>query len=218
MEAKTTNVILNITLEEARKWYVSDNETLKELALRVFTEKDLIFNFKDIKSFQDACKALHYYVRNSTVESIASISRASAAMFKLNIVRKALNFGHDMYLVKAAKDSHIYYPYNPFIAKSSTYFENKIKLGIMDVIGKIKNDGIEYIVLNGIPSVRTYSGLAVYNGLTNVGSANIDSGLLGCASKEIAKHFGKYFGMLITEAKYADLPGFEITENKYGYK
>ena len=36
-----------------------------------------------------------------------------------------------------------------------------------------------------------------------------------CATKEIAKHFSKYFGMLITEAKYGDLPDFEIIENKY---
>ena len=40
-------------------------------------------------------------------------------------------------------------------------------------------------------------------------------GFLGCASKEIAQHFGKYFGMLITEAKYADMIDFEIIENKY---
>lgn len=35
-------------------------------------------------------------------------------------------------------------------------------------------------------------------------------GFLGCASKEIAEHFGKYFGMLITEAKYGDMVDFEI--------
>lgn len=41
-------------------------------------------------------------------------------------------------------------------------------------------------------------------------------GFLGCASKEIAKHFGKYFGMLITTAKYADIiKDFEVIESKY---
>lgn len=38
---------------------------------------------------------------------------------------------------------------------------------------------------------------------------------MGCASKEIAQHLSKYFGMLITEAKYDDLPDFEIIEEKY---
>ena len=40
---------------------------------------------------------------------------------------------------------------------------------------------------------------------------------LGCMTKEIAKHFGKYFGMLITEAKYGDIPGFEIVTTKYNF-
>ena len=31
----------------------------------------------------------------------------------------------------------------------------------------------------------------------------------------LSRHFGKYFGMLITEAKYADMIDFEIIENKY---
>ena len=29
-------------------------------------------------------------------------------------------------------------------------------------------------------------------------------------AKEIAQHFGEYFGMLITEAKYADMINFEM--------
>lgn len=36
----------------------------------------------------------------------------------------------------------------------------------------------------------------------------------GCATKEIAEHFGKYFGMFITETKYAD-KDFEVIESKY---
>lgn len=29
----------------------------------------------------------------------------------------------------------------------------------------------------------------------------------------MVEHFGKYFGMLITEAKYGDLPDFEIVDS-----
>lgn len=36
------------------------------------------------------------------------------------------------------------------------------------------------------------------------------------ATKEIAQHFGRYFGMLITTAKYADvIKDFEIIKSKY---
>ena len=48
-----------------------------------------------------------------------------------------------------------------------------------------------------------------------VGYCYSDSGFLGCATEEIARHFGKYFGMLITEAKYGDLKDFEIVDNYY---
>lgn len=34
-------------------------------------------------------------------------------------------------------------------------------------------------------------------------------------TEEIAKHFGKYFGMLIIEAEYGDKPGFTIINSKY---
>ena len=36
-----------------------------------------------------------------------------------------------------------------------------------------------------------------------------------CATKEIAQHFSKYFGMLIMEARYDDLPDFIITLRRY---
>ena len=42
------------------------------------------------------------------------------------------------------------------------------------------------------------------------GKADANFGFLGCASSDIAKHFSKYFGMLITEAKYGDLEDFKI--------
>lgn len=58
--------------------------------------------------------------------------------------------------------------------------------------------------------------LTVWATSTSSGSAGANSGFLGCATKEIAEHFGKYFGMLITTAKYADIvKGFEIIESKY---
>ena len=85
----------------------------------------------------------------------------------------------------------------------------------MEIIGRFNNDGIEYFVLNGDPGISGHSGLAVYDGLICVGHARTEFEFLGCASAEIVEHFGKFFGMLITEAKYGDLPDFEIVEDKY---
>ena len=207
---------ITVTLNKAKEWFNSGNATLKEIALQAFSEEELTtFDFTKIKTFEDALTALGYgestkaYIRN-TINDISMYSRASAAMTKLNIIRKALNLGKDLHLTKDPKDSYIYYPYNPFVTKSSTYYKNRINSGKMEVIGKIKSEGEEYNVLGVRAYDGGYAGLGCFSSDTGVGNAYADVGFLGCASKEIAQHFGKYFGMLITEAKYGDIVDFEI--------
>lgn len=208
---------ITITLEKAREWYNSGNDSLKEVALQAFDEKDLANNFRSITSFSKACEALG--INNNTINIILNrmikFSRASAAMFKLNIIRKALNLGQDLHLTKDPENSRIYYPYNPFTTENSIYYEGDVNSGIMEVIGKIKANGVVYNVFGGCAGRSGYDGLGNLRFYDNVGFANASVGFLGCATKEIAQHFGKYFGMLITEAKYGDLPDFEITESKY---
>ena len=203
---------ITITLEKAVEWYNSGNDTLKEVALQAFSRDELLYNYRNIKSLSDACEVLGFdYVGiRTTALSIAKISKSSAAMFKLNIIRKALNLGQDLHLTKDSKDYYIYYPYNPFITKSSTYYKNDINTGRMEVIGKIKNEEEEYNVLGGGAANGGSANLGGFVSSKGVGSADSDIGFLGCANKEIAQHFGKYFGMLITEAKYGDMVDFEI--------
>ena len=207
---------ITVTLNKAKEWFNSGNATLKEIALQAFSKEELNrFDFTKIKTFEDALTALGYkestkvYIRN-TINDISMYSRASAAMTKLNIIRKALNLGQDLHLTK---DYYIYYPYNPFVTKNSTYYKSEINSGEMKVIGKIKSEGKEYNVLSGHAYLDGGSaGLGNFYSSNGVGYAHTNVGLLGCATKEIAKHFGKYFGMLITEAKYGDMVEFEIIE------
>ena len=207
---------ITVTLNKAKEWFNSGNATLKEFALQAFSEEELTtFDFTKIKTFEDALTALGYkestkvYIRN-TINDISMYSRASAAMTKLNIIRKALNLGQDLHLTKDPEDSYIYYPYNPIVTESSTYYKEGIDSHEMDVIGKIVNEEKEYYVLNGKPDTGFDRGLSNFYSDGGVGSAIADAGFLGCATKEIAEHFGKYFGMLITEAKYGDMVDFEI--------
>ena len=203
---------ITVTLEKAKEWYNSGNTSLKEVALQAFDKKELIFDFRDIKTFKNACKALNlnYDIISIIVKDVALYSKASAAMFKLNIIRKALNLGQDLHLTEDPEDSYIYYPYNSFVTKNSICYRSKLNSGKMEVIGKIKNEGKEYNVLSGDARASSDVGLGNFYPNFGVGYAEASTGLLGCASKEIAEHFGKYFGMLITEAKYGDLPDFEI--------
>ena len=203
---------ITVTLEKAKEWYNSGNESLKEVALQAFNKNELVYSFKNIITFKGACEALNenYNAANITARNIAVFSRASAAMFKLNIVRKALNLGQNLHLVKNPKDSYIYFPTNPFITKSSNFYKEEIDSGEIKIIGKIKSKGEEYYVLSGCFDYSCYEGLGSFFTGALVGGYDTGCGFLGCASKEIAQHFGKYFGMLITEAKYGDLEDFVI--------
>ena len=216
---KAINVTFDEMLSKAREWYNSGNSTPIELALKAFTENDLNqHSFNEIKSFEDACNVLgiNYNTVMICVNYIAAFSKASAAMFKLNIVRKALNSGQDLHLTMNAKCSFIHYPCNPFVTESSTYYEDDINSGRIEIIGKIKSEGTLYDVLGGYTDEGGVSGFGSFNFYHDVGFADANFSFLGCVSKEIAKHLGKYFGMLITEAKFGDLPDFEIVEDKYG--
>ena len=213
---KESNV--RITIDDAIEMYHSGNEKFKKIALDAFGEIELNYNFRLVKRLEDACNALDldYKCVVKEADSIANFSKASAAMFKLNIVKKALNLNQDLHFTKDPEDSYIYYPYNPFVTKSSTYYESDINSGNMEVIGKIKTEGKEYNILGGVASNGGIAGLGSFYSNHGVGLANATIGFIGCASEEIASHFGKYFGMLITEAKYGDLADFEIIEDKYG--
>ena len=202
---------ITVTLDKAREWFNSGNAALIEVALQAFDKDELTYNFRDITTFEKACEVLGFH---HDVDATMSVS--VAAMFKLNIIRKALNLGQDLHLTKNPENSHIYYPYNPFVTKSSTYYKSEIDSGKMEIIGKIKSEGEEYNILGGYYFYGSLAGLGGFNSNLGIGVTDADIGFLGCATKEIAKHLGKYFGMLITTAKYADIiKDFEIIESKY---
>lgn len=171
-----------------------------------FNKDELTRNFKNIKTFKDACDVLNYdYIAvNNTIRNIAVFSRAAA--FKLNIVRRSLNLGQELPLINYS-DFVIYYPDNPFITKSSIYYN----LDEIEIIGKFKYKGEEYCVLNKDATYNGTFGLGCFSPTISIGYADTNFGLLGCASKEIAIHFS----MLITEAKYSDLEDFIIINDKY---
>ena len=209
---------ITITIDKAREWFHSGDEALKKVALQVFSKDELVCDFRSITTFKKACEVLgfDYTTTVSAVENIAYYSKSSAAMFKLNIIREALNLGCGLSLTEDPRGSYIYYPLNPFAFNSSSYYEGELNSGKMEVIGKIKSEGEVYNVLGGSATSGSDGGLGSFCFGDGVGFAYANFGFLGCATKEIAKHFGKYFGMLITEAKYADvIEDFEIIESKY---
>lgn len=205
---------VSITLEKAQEWYNSGNDSLKEIALQAFNENELKFDFRNIKSLCDACNVLglNYNEVLSELCYIKKISKASAAMFKLNIIKKALNLGKELSFTKNPEDSYIYYPFNPIIRRDSIYYNDEIEEGKIKIVGKFKVEGEIYLILgdSAIAGVTCFSGLSAFNSKNGSSQAFSNIAFLGCASREIAEHFSRYFGTLITEAKYGDLKGFEI--------
>ena len=210
---------MTVSIAQARDWFNSGNKQLQELALQVFDRKELTSDFRHIVTFEDACKVLGLRYSISYMDRLnRTLSISTSAMYRLNIIRQALNFGQDMQLVKNPSKSYIYCPYNPFITKVEgfRYYKDQINSGVIEIIGEIRTGGVSYYVLNGIAYFNGIDGLGNFNYSTGSGRAITDSGFLGCASREIAEHFGKYFGMLITTAKYADIiKDFEVIESKY---
>lgn len=208
---------ISITLEQAKEWYYGDSYVLQQLALKAFDREELKRSFRDIKSFKDACDVLgfSYDVNSRLADEIAVISNESAAMFKLSIIRKALNLDQDLSLTKNPKGSSIYYPYTPLVISTSTCYNSEVSAGQKEVIGIVKIEGTLYSILGGTAYHSAQKGLGCFYSEFGVNLANSDFAFLGCATKEIAEHFGIYFGALITEAKYGDLPDFHIITSKY---
>lgn len=210
---------VTVTLEKAKEWYNSNNATLKEIALQAFSEEELYtYPFQSIRTFEDALEAIGYrkstkvYIRNS-INDISMYSKASAAMTKLNIIRKALNREYNLHLTKDADGQDCtWYPCLRFITKNSTYYNFELKNDTFEKIGKITSEGVTYDVLGGYAAGGGNAGLGDFGSYYGVGLAYASFGFLGCATKEIAEHFGKYFGMLIMEAMYGDMVDFEKSE------
>ena len=213
---------ITITIDKAKEWYNSGNSALKEVALQVFDENKLIANFKNITTFRKACDVLdiNYNTVSIIINRMIKFSKASAAMFKLNIVRKALHLHNNNLCLTFEKwdDGRYCSPQNPFVASTSCY-ETEIKKGRIEVLGQFKYRKKAYYVLNCNPyfdeDYDNRINLGAYHCCSADGKAPAHLGFLGCASREIAQHFGKYFGMLITEALYGDMVDFEIIESKY---
>lgn len=204
---------VTLTLKQAKEWYNKGGD-LREVALQAFTEKELKEpKFKSIRTLNDAVDALGYAGElnitcsriNSILSDLEKVSRASAASFKLNIIRKALNLGENLSLTKG----EVWYPYCPFITENSTYYTREIAEGGVDVVGRIRLGGETYKILGGYALNGAFAGLGCFYSSTTVGYGDTYVGFLGCASREIAQHFGRYFAKEIFEAKYGDMVNYK---------
>ena len=214
MEIKT----LPVTIQQARAWYKTDILELKELALSLFDKEKLEGkDYKTITTYYDALCALDL---DDTITSmpfcdLLSINRAASAMFKLMIIRRALNLDYEISLTENPENSVVYYvPSVMFIEKDCNQNRRSaLRDEGAEIIGSFKSNGKEYDIIGNVADPYFYEGLAGYDKRGKIGGVISSlSGILGCANEEIAKHFSKHFGVMMIEAVYGSLDDFEITK------
>ena len=200
---ETRNVTL--TLQRAKEFYNSGNAALKEVALQAFTQEELTTpNYTDIRTFEDACKALGMDINKVEWDlSILSgleggLGEHLTAIYKLDIIRKALN-GAD-WKPKITEGS-IYYGWVRFYRKPSDVPSDK------KIIGNFIADGQKYILVGGFGDYWGYNGLGSFFSGSGYGYSSATLGLLYCKSIEIAQYMSEQFGKIIFDACYAQYIG-----------
>lgn len=196
---ETRNVTL--TLQKAKEFYNSGNAALKEVALQAFTKEELTTpKYTDIKTFEDACKALGIDMGSveydldklSGVEG--GLGEHLTAIYKLGIIRKALN-GADW--KPKITEGDIYYGWVRFYKKSSNVPSDK------KIIGNFITDGQEYLLVGGFGGYGSYDGLGHFSSGFGYGHSYAYLGLLCCKSAGIAQYMSEQFGKIIFDACYA---------------
>ena len=201
---------ISLTLEKAKEWYNSGSADLKEVALQAYTEEELtIPEFAKIKTFEDACRALgvpswkcrdDIAIIDSKVGErkgwLESIDKHLIAIYKLDIIRKALNKGRNPKMTEGA----IYYPYVRFYPAGEKATEVAKSKGWL--VGEtFIADGKKYSLVGGSYSCFQDIGLSSFS--FGYGISNAFLGLLSCKNKEIAQHMSRYFAKEIFEACYS---------------
>lgn len=180
---------IKISLEQAREWYNSGNESLRELALHAFKENELAEKPWDfIKTFEEACRVL-----NINTDAVYSIFDGHLQnMYKLKIVKKALN---GVEWEPNFNTGIVYYPWLRYYPKGSSYNSSWTPVANF----RAKENNMIYTLVGG-----DYSGYDGGLGHFGFGYGDVSAarGLLACKSEEIAKYFGKTFGKLIFNTIY----------------
>lgn len=195
---------ISLTLEKAKEWYNSGNEALREAALQAYTEDELkTVHFSEIKSYEDACKVLGIDSTDFTIHTpykTSDVNRHLVAVYKLDIIRKALNMGWKPSLV----EGKVYWPYVRFYPAGDKARE-AARSNNWKVRQSFYAGGKKYSLVGGDCYSCSAGGLGYFG--CRCGFAGPYLGLLGCKSREIAEHMSAYFAKEIFEACYAQHVG-----------
>lgn len=188
---------IKVSLQKAREWYNSNNESLKEIALQAFPEKTLICkSFYDIKNIKDA---IQYLINNNMCKDLIDEYQAakpgsySEKICEYRIIVAALTHNEERKL----KIGDCWFPIVQFceIGKEKYCWGNKR-------IGTIKHDGKKYALVSGSAYDGASAGLGYFSSRHGVSLSWTPMGFRSVSSKEIAQYISEQFGRLLFEVHY----------------
>ena len=198
---------LEISLKTAKEWYFKGGD-LRDLALSVFTEKELQVN--EFQKLTDFDKVLQYLQdqgivedakkTSEQIEDLSCISKSVAACTKLGLIQMALNLEYqyqDPYYRGTGLTDLVYVP-RIFI---SYMLPRQLEKGV-DIVGEYKFGDESYQVLSFPKELVPRLTNQFLEGGTVIPHDPVEffKSILRCGSSEIAAHFGRYFWKEIIEA------------------
>ena len=159
---------------------------------------DIEPHWKSIKTFEDVyeyCRDHNEFSKYVHNYRMVASNTYEEKVAKLRLVIAALTKNEKVSLVSGK----LYYPVIQFcladFCVKDSCFKNKL-------IGKIKTEGKEYVVLNSNAHYCSDAGLGCVNSRSGLSNVDPYISFLQVSSKEIAEHLSKYFGKLIFEVMY----------------
>lgn len=160
--------------------------------------------YKNIKDFTTACEVLGI---SSVIPNEIRSNKHLCAMYKMQIVLKAVNQDHTFDLI----DGNIWYPIVRFIDKRKV--KKEILYGESEVLDfNYKNR--TFTLIGGSSYAGTSYGIGSFSSYDSAGRTFAQTSLFACYNEQIAKHVSKYFAPLIFDCCFANDLGFSLSNGE----
>lgn len=157
-----------------------------------------------IKDFETACQVLGI---SSAIPAEIQVNKQLCAMYKMQIVLRAVNRGHTFNLIS----EKVYYPYVKFIGKGDV--DREIARNESKVLD-FNYQGRTFTLVGGAALHAAGGGLGFFGSADSVGISVADTGFFACHNEEIAHHVSKYFAALVFDCCFARELGFSLSNGE----
>lgn len=161
-------------------------------------------DYKVIKDFETACRIMGI---SSAIPAEIKADKQLCAIYKMQIVLKAVNRGHTFNLISG----QVWFPCVRFIDKST--IDEEIARNESRVLD-FNYENRTFILVGGLAHSGAYAGLGSFNSDNSVGYSHATIGFFTCHNEEIAHHVSKYFAALVFDCCFARELGFSLSNNE----